>query len=689
MGLKKNFFKGLQGGVNHSPLKSHDGGPPHSKKDFKGLLSHKLATKEPVVDERLLNQSTSDNLAVNNFRINNNISSEKLKNDAAKLKEIADLKNFKERPMLSQGPVTEREKEQAAINNERGEKIHNASLSLLERPLAYMSDPSALLGDMGINSFLGFDTGNTTQLARDIKTMETDPNLSTFDKLKSKTEMGLGMVPSATVNVGLGMIGAGGVGAGLKGTTRYAGNVLNNTLNPLAGFGKPTMNAVSNALGKNADDVGLDSMQKAMNDYYGTVNKKYNTTNVSPASTNLSPEDVGMNSFSAQSILPNRSTSRFGRPNNDIDLGNQLKPFVDELSSYAPTNEAIRNQTVKNMSSIQGQERLVNNILEEINAGGLNHLGVRVKRPEIGVRNFLTEKLGFEGTTEIAKMTPAQKLEYAKKIAKEKVKETKESISVNENLLSSYDPDGSYNPNKAVKALYGDNVGSGNRVGITSFDNASYGGELSMNPNKKKDMPVWGLGTNSNNPMTSAHELVGHGGQEFKGLGFNQSSLMSKNSGLDQRLLKLDQVTPIEGSGAQVNQNYFNTGSASEFGDYNPHTGRHKVRESEPRAYLSEFRQGMKEYDFLKNADGTWETATPQKIKDFSDYLKANPSGTIKGSDFSPNIRIHDIIDFDNPKNLDEISNELNKMIGQNNPGDADGKNKFNMLKSNSMEANA
>ena len=97
----------------------------------------------------------------------------------------------------------------------------------------------------------------------------------------------------------------------------------------------------------------------------------------------------------------------------------------------------------------------------------------------------------------------------------------------------------------------------------------------------------------------------------------------------------------------------------------------------------------MKEYDFLKNADGTWETATPQKIKDFSNYLKANPSGTMKGSDFSPNIRIHDIIDFDNPKNLDEISNELNKMIGQNNPGDADGKNKFNMLKSNSMEANA
>ena len=64
----------------------------------------------------------------------------------------------KNRATIGQGAVTEQEKEQAAINNERGEKIHNASLGLLERPLAYMSDPSAVLGDMGINSFLGFDT---------------------------------------------------------------------------------------------------------------------------------------------------------------------------------------------------------------------------------------------------------------------------------------------------------------------------------------------------------------------------------------------------------------------------------------------------------------------------------------------------------------------------------------------------
>ena len=37
------------------------------------------------------------------------------------------------------------------------------------------------------------------------------------------------------------MIGAGSIGTGTKGLTNYAGNVLNNAVNPLAGFGKPTM----------------------------------------------------------------------------------------------------------------------------------------------------------------------------------------------------------------------------------------------------------------------------------------------------------------------------------------------------------------------------------------------------------------------------------------------------------------
>jgi len=71
MALKKNFFKRLQGGVHHSPLKSHEGGPPHSKEDFIGLLNHKRATEAPVTDERVGNIGTKqDNTGINSPKFN-------------------------------------------------------------------------------------------------------------------------------------------------------------------------------------------------------------------------------------------------------------------------------------------------------------------------------------------------------------------------------------------------------------------------------------------------------------------------------------------------------------------------------------------------------------------------------------------------------------------------------------------
>ena len=288
---------------------------------------------------------------VEKFRQNSDVSSEQIIKDAAKIKKTKEKKiqenQNKNRATIGQGAVTGQEKEQAAINNERGEKIHNASLGLLERPLAYMSDPSAVLGDMGINSFLGFDTGNTTQLAREIETMRTDPNLSFSDKLKAKTQMGLGMVPSATLNVGLGMIGAGGVGTGVKGAANYTGRVLNNAVNPLAGLGKPTANAVSNALGNNIDDASVDVIQKAINAQKGTTNVNYNLDNI---------DSVGDFSFDIDN-LPERLTSDNSFTDfinrkvlgTDKELGKSLEPLARELRKGANTFRETREFASNNM----------------------------------------------------------------------------------------------------------------------------------------------------------------------------------------------------------------------------------------------------------------------------------------------------------------------------------------------------
>ncbi len=56
MGLKKNFFKRLQGGVNHSPLKFHDG--------TKGM--HGLDKKKVNIDpEKIVNEVAQEKLTTN------------------------------------------------------------------------------------------------------------------------------------------------------------------------------------------------------------------------------------------------------------------------------------------------------------------------------------------------------------------------------------------------------------------------------------------------------------------------------------------------------------------------------------------------------------------------------------------------------------------------------------------------
>tara|TARA_R110000824_G_scaffold126304_1_gene285846 strand:- start:472 stop:2382 length:1911 start_codon:yes stop_codon:yes gene_type:complete len=636
MALKKNFFKGLQGGINHSPLKMHEG-KPHSKKDFKGLLAHKLATKEPVVDERLLNQNVSDNLAVEKFRQNNDVSSEQIIKDAAKIKKTEEKKiqenQNKNRATIGQGAVTEQEKEQAAINNERGEKIHNASLGLLERPLAYMSDPSAVLGDMGINSFLGFDTGNTTQLAREIETMRTDPNLSFSDKLKAKTQMGLGMVPSATLNVGLGMIGAGGVGTGVKGAANYTGRVLNNAVNPLAGLGKPTAKAVSNALGNNIDDAGVDAVQQAINAQKGTTNVNYNLDNIDSVGDFSFDIDNLPERFSSDNSFTDFINQKF--LGSDKELGKSLEPLARELRKGANTFRETREFAANNMRSEQGQQRLTDLITETLDS-----------KTEIPF-SFNA----FKDKEIVANMSPKTREKYINYFKNQHQDKLTNSKSMNELVDElAFDSQGNYNPNGAVKAIYGD----GKRKRHSLVDNAFYSGI------KKNQDPTYALGANlTGSSPTAYHELLGHGGQQVDNLGI---------IGADNRLRNLSQRSAANST---PDQGYFNTGSGGK----------------EPYAFAQELKKSMYDSGILKNNNGTWETVTPGMLEEARDIFNKSPKGNLVGPQDGRFFNEARALDF--VEDLEGLSTEMNKLIGANNPGDADGKNKFDLLKVNSMEANA
>ena len=666
MSLKKSFFKRLQGGVNHSPLKSHDGGPPHSKKDFVGLLKHKLATKEPVVDERLLNQNVSDNLAVEKFRQNNNVSSEQIIKDAAQIKKIEQKKiqenQNKNRATISQGPVTEQEKKQAAINNERGEKIHNASLSLLERPLAYMSDPSAVLGDMGINSFLGFDTGNTTQLAREIETMRTDPNLSFSDKLKAKTQMGLGMVPSATLNVGLGMIGAGGVGTGVKGAANYTGRVLNNAVNPLAGLGKPTEQVFNNIV-KNVDNNAANAVTQ-----FG----KENASNW------------------------NKLSGRF-KPKVKEDMYNTL----ESLAEGADMSAAQRKAMVERITSKEGKERLFNQELGYLQ-DQLKTTGELIKNPKahlyphIRAQDPLNPNLSITEKS-LGGLFEKQKNLFSDDLSAQAMKNVefriKELSKPNVNELAKEAIDGGkLNYSKASDVLYGKTP----ETYLTG--NATYGGQMDGAVNMYMNNPVGQArfgpqqgsqvndgvfvlgGKGTKNKATWAHEIQ-HGNQAGRVLPLDKELRKIEPSQAikkyEQTVRELEEARDVHAIGSKQGYSMDGYRKGQQALDDYMENSKKFLGESldsynyfkngsggkEASAFAGELRQSLIDGGFLKNE---YDNITPQTLLKAKNYFKSNPSINTAniGGGKTANISSHRIFDFmgDSMENLTKLSGSLNKL---------------------------
>ena len=677
MALKKGFFKGLQGGVNHSPLRMHDGSTPHSKKDFKGLLAHKLATKEAVDNERLLNQSTSDNLAVEKFRQNNDVSSEKIIKNAAQVKKIEEKKIQKKqnrnRATISQGPVTEQEKKQAAINNERGEEIHNASLSLLERPLAYMSDPSALLGDMGINSFLGFDTGNTTQLARDIKTMETDPNLSTFDKLKAKTEMGLGMVPSATLNVGLGMIGAGGVGTGVKGAANYTGRVLNNAVNPLAGLGKPTVNAISNA-------------PENFSNIVSSIGK--NTDN---AVTQFGRENAS---------LYNKFTGRF-KPKVKEDMYNTL----ESLAEGAEMSKAQRIAMIERINSPEGKKRLFNQELGLLESQ-LKTTEKLIENPKAHYHPWIRNQDPLNPNLDITESKLGGLLSNSKKLFKKDLSgQAKKNVefriqelskpNINE-LAKEAIQGGKLNYSKGSDLLYNEKLPANYLNNNATFGGQIDGGisnamknplgEVMLGPQQGSQVNdgVFVLGgKGTKNKATWAHETQ-HGGQAGRVTPLDKELLQIEPN---QAIKKYEQTVKelIEArdkysigskkghsfdgfrKGQQVLDDYVET-SKKFFKKNGDQLDSYKYFKTgsegkEPLAFAGELRQSLIDGGFLKNE---YDNITPHILLKAKNHFKSNP--VINTAAIAPgktaNISSHRIFDFmsDSMENLTKLSSSLNKL---------------------------
>ena len=183
----------------------------------------------------------------------------------------------------------------------------------------------------------------------------------------------------------------------------------------------------------------------------------------------------------------------FGKGKKQLE---QLDPLIRELAEGAPTAASVKNQTLKNLKSTQGQQRLYNESVDNL------------KR---------ADPKGKLSTRRLDRL--------AKKEVRQKTKNFEKVKNLNVDLAKSIGPDGKINKRKALNAIYKDFSGS------RMINNASGGpGRFSLGTNLTKSKDV------------AAHEI-------------QHNLQFGKASALDDELKTLKTVP---GFGGDVN--YFNQG---------------------------------------------------------------------------------------------------------------------------------
>ena len=290
------------------------------------------------------------------------------------------------------------------------------------------------------------------------------------------------------------LFGAGVAKSTLKGTTKIA-KQLPEAFTALEKLnrktaGKAVMNSIDNS-------AGLINKTKASAS--GPLNSALDLSDVHSVGSTL-----GKEALPANPLMGNPLADGIGNVARFFGAGKaklkKIEPLARELAEGAPVAKEVFNQTLKNLKSPQGQERLFNETLENLKALKSN-AGKSAKQ--------------LEG--------------MAKKRTAQRTKTFESTTNVNETLANAIKGDG-INHNKVIKGIYGQAEGS---TGLLNNATAS------------SSRNTWWLGTNSTmSKPTAAHEI-----QHLLGEGVETQ--------LDVQLKKLPQLVSKDAR----NQNYFNKGS--------------------------------------------------------------------------------------------------------------------------------
>ena len=232
---------------------------------------------------------------------------------------------------------------------------------------------------------------------------------------------------------------------------------------------------------------------------------------------------IPKNPLSGNPLVDNVSML-FGKGKKEIE---QLDPLIRELAEGAPTANSVKNQTFKNLTSTQGQQRLYNESLDNL------------------------KKADPKGKLSMKRLD-----KLAKKQVKEKTKKFEKVTNINDALAKTIGPDGKINRRKALKTIYS------NFDGIPVVNAAAaddIGGRFSLGTNLTKSKDVAAHEIQHNLQFGSATALD----DEFKTLkslpGFRTDENYFRTGGKQMQRRRIASKEP-RAFGAELRQNMLDRG---------------------------------------------------------------------------------------------------------------------------------
>lgn len=335
----------------------------------------------------------------------------------------------------------------------------------------------------------------------------------------------------------------------------------------------------------------------------------------------------GVSDIGAKLSKPNPdNASKMGFFNNITGANkkavSEIEPLVRELAKEGKNYKEVISETVANMSSAQGKQRLADEAVAYAKMRGKDTSRKAINRD-----------------------------------VKQTISTIKNSTSANIDAMKAIKKDGSLNNRKAMEAIYGKEK----TVGGKSKKLTESGGTLINNGQARETSSH--IGANISGKAAAKHEI----GHMIKGNKYNPTG---KGSPIDIELRSIKQIPDeLLTETQRASKGYFNkvTPAVKPQRLRRGNSAPRPALDPEPSSFAQELRQQMLSDNFITNNKGTWSDFTTEILDKANKFYKKNPRGSITTtkdgakSGFLSTTRMFDFID---PSGFSNLAKSMNKLTG-------------------------